>query len=749
LQIRQNLRQLAFRATFSFFIILAVLVFFLRYLRFAFIVQGSILVSVLGTLLLLFVARQTLNLFTLAGLALGFGILVDNSVVVLENIQNKLEQGLPLGTACQEGPLEVVQPVLASTLTTVVAILPFLYMTESLRLYYEPFAVTVTLALLVSLAVAFSLIPMSFQQSFRRHLMQEEAPPHFVRKSFQRFRGLYTRLLKGALRHPYLTLAVTLWMFGLPVWLLPNSWEVKDSAPGWEHKLANFYNAVMNTSWMQEAGPYLDYLLGGSVHLFFRYVERGELWNFGNETYVSAFVRFPRGTRIVDTDHAVQLLEQVVVGLPGVQQVRSRVYPDHATVTVRFTPAAQHSVTPFLVKGRLIARAVQIGNAGISVMGYGPGFSTGLGGVSVSEMLELTGYNYAELSRLTDDIRRKLERNRRVRDVRTDLTHQFMMSQETESSLTFYREELARFHIAAQMMIDYLNPYLIRYLYRQRLRIGWQEIPYILNAAEYSHFYLYKLQRMPLRFSNGVHSAVNLLADLRVENVPGVIERENQQYYRLITFDYLAPYRFAQRFMDQFVQTYSTPVGYHLKEAQFYLGGEEGEQRNIFLVLLLAVAFMYMILAGLYESFTYPILIFLIVPLSLIGVFLIYYLTDTVFNRSAYIGVIFMFGIILNNGIILLDRVNQLKMEARFHHFTEVLLAAGQQRLRPILITTLTTIVGLLPIVILSPRNGNPDIWYNLSLSTIGGLASGTVLGLVVLPTMVLLIERWKHRGKA
>lgn len=498
--IRENLRQLFYRALFSFLVIFLVLTLFMRYLRLAVLIQASIIVSVFFTLLLMFIFHYSLNIITLAGLALGFGILVDNAIVVLENIYRYQTQSpgrLTVETTVMATG-EVAMPLIASTLTTLAALLPFLYFLAELQLYYTPFAIIVSLALTASLLVAFFLIPTLAYQGLGK------------------------------------------------ISLLPANHEAAES------------------------------------------------------------------------------------------------------------------------------RA-----AGLRV--------------TLSSKWEKIAFIYRKI-------------------LRKALTH------------------------------PRLTLLLSQYLYRQRLRIGWEEVPYAIISQRYEGFQFYQLPHLRLR--NVLQQEVRLeaLGRLTHQRVSPLIERENQTYYKVIAFDYLAPYRFSREFVEDFVKNTAAPTGFSLKSMEFRW--EDKETQNITLILLLALLLMYMVLAGLYESFSYPLLIFLIIPLSLVGVFLAYYLTDTTFNQAAYIGVIFLMGIVVNNGIILLDRVNQLKYHGNFDSMMELLLAAGSERLRPILMTTFTTIAGLLPLLLLSDQNNPQDIWYTLSLSTIGGLASATVLGLLVLPVLVLCLEK-------
>lgn len=745
--IRENLRQLFYRALFSFLAIFLVLTLFLRYLRLTVMIQAGIIVSVCFTLLLMFIFRYSLNIITLAGLALGFGILVDNAIVVLENIYRYRTQSSPSPPAeiAVKATGEVAMPLLASTLTTMAALLPFLYFLGELKLYYTPFAITVSLALVASLLVAFFLIPTLAHHGFENwspRPARAETTGAAAAAGWERIVLAYRKILKKALLHPRLTILLTIWIFGLPVWKLPNAIETPETAGRLKKTAIAVYNAAWDRPLVRQIRPYIDHLFGGTLHLFYRYVSRGELWRWGEATVVRAFISLPAGTAIEETDKIARDMELAVSGNPGIEQLRSRVYPNFAQLEVRFSPAAQAGLTPLLVKEQLIARAARTGNARVSVVGYGPGFSSGGGGMSFQNRLLLSGYNYYELNTFAETIKNRLEQFPRVREVRTDLTRRYYREDAFESAFILNRLDLSRYRFTAAGVLQQLHPYLSQYLYRQRLRLGWEEIPYSVVSHQYEGFQFYQLPQLRLRNPAQQEARLGALGRLAHRRVQPLIERENQTYYKVVAFDYLAPYRFSREFVEDFVKNTAAPAGFSLKPLEFRW--EAKETQNVTRVLLLALLLMYMVLAGLYESFSYPLLIFLIIPLSLIGVFLAYYLTGAIFNQAAYIGVIFLMGIVVNNGIILLDRVNQLKRRGQFHSLPELLLTAGGERLRPILMTTLTTIAGLLPLLLLSDQNDPQDLWYTLSLSTIGGLAGAAVLGLLVLPVLVLSLEKIK-----
>ena len=750
--VRDNIRQLVYRSVFSLCIIFLVLVLFLRYMRFTIVILLTVVISVLFTIFLMFVFHYSFNIITLAGLALGFGMLVDSAIVVFENIFRHWEQDYEATLGALRGTETIARPLIAATLTTIAALMPFLYLMEELSIYYSPFAVTVSSALVVSLLSAIFLVPtlairLRGKALKRSNREASEVDYALWNITFHLRRG-YGVLLRGCLKHPWLTIAVVIWLFGIPVWLLPTRISVprNESAPGRAARLA--YNSIFDSRRVRRARSYIEHIVGGSTYLFYKHVDRHEIWRYPEQTYIQCSVSLPSGSPIEETNIIATSLESVLKGIKGIAQTRVTVHPTYAYLTVWLMSGADYAMAPFIVREKLISHAASIGNARIFVTGYGPAFASGGSGMASSNQLIITGYNYAEIERICDDIAQRLAQNVRVQNIRTDLSRGNQSSDITENSLRLDFSSLGEWHITSIDVHRQIQPYLSQYLYRQRIRFGDSEMPFTIFSRQYKDFDMYQVENLPIRNNLGQNATLHALASLQQKLIPTVIEREDQEYYRIVAFDYLGSNSAAQKYISSFVSSVHLPAGYSLQEPGDFFW-KKGVERNISLVLLLALGLMYMVLAGLYESFSYPLLIFIIIPLSLIGVFLVYFLTGAAFNQSAYIGTILMAGIIVNNAIFLLDRVNELKVERRIGNLNDLLVQAGQDRLRPILMTTLTTIVGLLPFIISSERQNANDIWQTLSLSTMGGLAFGTFLGLLVLPVFVQLLERIQNRWRA
>ena len=698
-EIRAQLSDLRYRALLSAGVVFVVLLLFLGSFRSAAIVFATIGFSILITLNFIYFGGLTLNLLTLMGLAMGFGLLVDNAIVVLENVYRLRRSGLPAEEAAVTGVREVVLAVLAATLTTLVVLIPFVYFQGELRIYYVPLAIVVGLSLLASLFVAFTFIPALAARLLRgpgegaRPEGDGPArPPFYVR--------LYSRLIGLTLRHPWPTVALAL--------------------------LA----------------------LGGSYLLFDKYVTRGVNWNAlrGGDTYISITIRLPRGEELERTDELARYFEQRLRAIPEVERFVTRVYPQSVSIRVTFPDSLELTWVPLAVKEQLISFGLQFGGAQISVYGYGPGFSTGGYSSSLNYYIKVLGYNYETVREIAEDLAARLRRFSRVRDVNTNATGRWapFADEATELVLELDRRRLAVHGLSARDVVQYVATAVRgEAAVRQNFHLGGDAVRLTVKLAGNRNLDVLGLQDLLIPSSSGTSVRLGDVGRLVERQVMSRIYREDQQYQRFVSYEFRGPAKLGDRVQKAVVDATHLPPGYKLETRSEWRWSDE-ERVQIYTVLAIAILLVFMVTAALFESIRQPLCVLLTVPMALIGVFLIFFYTGASFTREAYVGVIMMSGIVVNNAILLVDHINQLR---RNHGLAleAVILQGTLDRVRPILMTSATTVFGLLPLVI-SGESADANIWNALGYALMGGLTSSTILVLTVTPALYLLFERRRAR---
>lgn len=243
-----------------------------------------------------------------------------------------------------------------------------------------------------------------------------------------------------------------------------------------------------------------------------------------------------------------------------------------------------------------------------------------------------------------------------------------------------------------------------------------------------------------LYFESGYASRFSDYFRIEKRKVLSEILRENQQYQRWITLDYKGRYDFGQRYIETVLSRLPLLPGYEIdtKQQGFFIFSEKNSDDFIYAALF-SILIVFIVCAALYESFSKPFLIILAVPMAMAGIFLSFYFFDANFGRGGYASILLLGGIVVNNSIVLVDRIIQYARKGHQSSLKPAIIEAALERARPILMTSLLTIASLLPLLLRSEKS---SIWYGLTVGAVGGMMSSTLLVLLILPAIYLLFER-------
>jgi HAE1 family hydrophobic/amphiphilic exporter-1 len=276
------------------------------------------------------------------------------------------------------------------------------------------------------------------------------------------------------------------------------------------------------------------------------------------------------------------------------------------------------------------------------------------------------------------------------------------------------------------------------------LKIGGEELRLDVKVEGFRDVDLRALQETIITATNGTGIRIGDVVQIYPKEILARIRRENQQYERTVAYEFRGPTKLGDLMRDAVLEATVLPPGYTIKEAERWRWSEE-EREQIYMVLGISILLIYMVTAALFESLRQPLCVLLTVPMALIGVFLIFFYVNATFTREAYIGVIMMGGIVVNNAILLVDHINQTRRQG-IATLEEAVLQGTLERVRPILMTTTTTVLGLLPLVLFS-EGADANIWNALAYALIGGLLSSTFFVLTTTPALYYLFERTRDRG--
>ena len=707
-------------------IAILVLYGFLRDSRATTIVGIAIPVSVIGTFLLMYTNDISLNIMSLGGIALAVGMLVDNSIVVLENIVRKKEQGQGIVEAAQNGTSEVSGAVVAATLTTIAVFFPMVFISGIAGQLFRDQALTVTFALVFSLIVALTLIPMLASVGARSRYDDggDDIPPG----RFTRAVAFVVRLLGIAFYGIRKFFWVLLWP---TTWLMQRLYSVTAAAypPMLRAALANQWLVVAAAAAIFAATMTLVPRLGTELIPQF---SQGEF---------NVDLRLPPGAPLSETDRAIQATQRVAAAIDAV--------------------ALNYSVAG--TGNRLDANPVDAGdNAGSLSITLKPGAGrqaeneamdairtelARLPGVqydfsrpallsfSSPLQVEISGYDLDSLARVSEAVIASMARSDRFADIKTTVEHgnpeiQIVFDQERAAKLG-----LAVRDIANRVVANVRGELATRYTWRDR------KIDVLVRSVDASESSIDEIRRLIVNPSSDRPVTLDAVATVVVSQGPAEIRRVAQERVAIITANVAyGDLGAAAAEAGAIVSRIPLPTG-----VTAMVSGQSEEMQASFesmkFALVLAIFLVYLVMASQFESLIHPFVILFTIPLALVGAVLALFVTGTTVNIVALIGVIMLAGIVVNNAIVLVDLINQLRAQGVDRH--DAIMQAGEARLRPILMTSLTTALGLLPMAM--GFGEGSEVRTPMAITVIGGLVVSTLLTLLVIPVVYSLMDkkRW------
>lgn len=720
--------------------ILAVLVlyFFLRDFWTTVIISVSIPVSIIATFNLMYGNDISLNIMSLGGIALGIGMLVDNSIVVLENIARHKAMGKSVMQAAREGAGEVGMAVIASTLTTIAVFFPLVFVQGIAGQLFRDQALTVTFSLLASLVVAITLIPMLSSISRSGSEGEEEEP----------------ELEEPKTKAGSVLRSIRLFLF----YTIPS-------------------NMVKAFKWIfRGIGKSFRLLFSPLVYVFDRTYERTEKtylsmlrWSLNHKTVVltSALLIFA-GSLTVIPQIGVELIPQLSQGeytvefkLPPGTPIEET---DKALRTVQQQLNSNQDIkTTFAVAGtgnRMDANPEEGGeNSGelnvMLVSGASKNLETGsmesmrtslqqipglqykfsrpsLFSFKTPVEIEVSGFDLDKLRRVSDRISNELRGNNRFADVKNT-----METGSPEIQIIFDRDRAAALglqvhEVADRVVSNVRGDVATRYSWRDR------KIDVLVRAREQDRASLEEIRNLVVNPGSERSVPLSAIADVQIANGPGEIRRVSQQRVALISANLnYGDLGEAAAEVEEILAQQQMPTGVLAR-----IAGQNEEMsdsfRSLVFALSLAVFLVYLVMASQFESLLHPFIILFSIPLALVGVILALWLTGTTISVVVFIGLILLAGIVVNNAIVLIDLVNQIRAAGTEKY--NALLEGGKSRLRPILMTTLTTTLGLLPLAI--GFGDGAELRAPMGITVIGGLLVSTLLTLIVIPVMYAVLDR-------
>jgi hydrophobe/amphiphile efflux-1 (HAE1) family protein len=710
--IKQSIRSLWHEAAIGSLLAFAVILLFLRSFVSTLIIFTAIPLSLLLTMVAMYMLGQTLNVFTLGGLALAVGRLVDDSIVELENINRHLAMpGNPRGKAVLDAAREVAMPIFVSTITTIVVFLPTIFLEGQARLLFIPLTFTISCSLFASFLVSRTVTPL-----LCLHWLKPPAPRRADSRNpvslvlawsstrLERLDATYQRALTWALGHRKTVLGGVAGILLLTLGLVP--------------------------------------FIGT------------EFFPPSDESQFIIRMRAPVGTRVEETERMVARVETIIrqtlqpseynaiIATAGVPGGRSGLFsqntgPHSAQIQVYLATADKRKRSDRDIVGAIRPKlagqfpgstyTVQFGGIVARILNFGA--------QSAIEVEQL-GYDLKDAQTVSRDVIRVLQETRGIADVFVSREENYpqydiVVDREKAATAGVSQRDVAQAALFSLNSNVSVNPSVFT-----DPRTG-NQYNAVVQLDEKFRSSAEDLGRLFVTGDGGRPVLLGNLATIQQSTGPVMIERKYQQ--RLVKISANPTGRDLGAVSEELEERFrnlALPPGFNLQ-----LGGQTVQQREAFgslkFTTILALVLVYMVMASQFRSLLDPFLIMFSVPLGMIGVIWALFLTDTTLNVTSFMGIIMMVGIVVSNGVLLVEYINELRRQGQ--ELIPAVINAGRTRLRPILMTTLTTLVGLMPMALGIDVGSEANA--PLARAVIGGLAVSTVFTLILIPTLYVMVE--------
>lgn len=672
-RIRKELSTIYFRTALTVLILLVFLVLVTRNIRYMLLTVISLAVNLAVAVLFYKLLRAEIQLYSLAGITISLNLIIDNIIVMCDHYMR-----------C--GDRRAFPAILAATLTTAGALLVVFLLDEKSRLNLEDFVTVVVVNLLVSLCVALFLVPaLAERMRIRRR-----------RKSRSKTRRLQARMLR--LYSAFIRIAVR-WRVAFVIVML---------------------GVIVATAWM-----------------FFIDVRDGMYWGRNRkDVSISVWAELPAGSTLRQMNAVMMRMEEFLEGYPGIRQYRTNISSGReGSIRIWFDPEVEKGPIPHRLKSEIITHALSIGGGSWSVGGIDDnGFDNSVVEHAGNYRIRMTGPDYDILMVQAEHLRDMLMANPRIKDVLIRSEFSFSKDFYTEFRLRPDMDAMQRAGITLGGFYDALTPVFGREIPAGRVMTDGHLENVSLSAGQGREYDVWALMNMPVQTPNGLFK-VRQLASLVREAAPQSVVKENQSYVLCLQYEYSGSSKNGERIQKETLDEIrpGLPSGYTAEIAAYGNGPDRGFERYWLLAIVAAIIFF--LCAILFNSLRNPLAVILMIPISYVGIFATFLLFHLRFDEGGFASFILLGGITVNAAIYIINEYENIRREHHAISDIRAYMLAFRAKVIPILMTVLSTILGFVPFLIGSDREG---FWFPLAAGTIGGMVFSLLAVTVYLPVFLL-----------
>ncbi len=700
-------------------------------LSFVFIVSRSfrylwiIVFTLVANLLIAFVFYKLfdvdIHIYSLAGITVSLGIMIDTSIIMMSHYSYFKNRS-------------VFSAILGALLTTIGALSIIFFLPQRIgdRLY--DFAGVIIINLAISLIIALYLIPALLE---RYPLYRGLTGINFRKlRRVIKFNRIYERYILFGRRYRWIYIVVLVLVFGIPVHLLPDRIGGDKESKG---VFAELYNGTIGSEYYrQNLKKPLEVALGGSWRLFSGTMSRNVSRGYYGQKRINIYASLPDGCTVDQLNDVVGYMERFLAGFNQIKMFKTTVSSGRASIEVTFKPEWEDSPFPLDLKSEIINNAMDFGGATWSVSGIDQnGFNNNVSMGWKNSRIVLSGYNYDRLFDYASLLLDSLKRYQRVKDPGFQSLSMGSTSN-TEYYIDYNRESMVMYGIAPAEAFSSLGDRLYSSSMRPFLK-DEESYDVLLRSSQTDNFDVWHLKNEAINIS-GRDMRFSTFGDIAKRSSGSIIRKKDQEYQLTVNFDFIGTQKLAQNFRKRMVDMMNSevlPLGFKaIDDDGFgYFFMESGDYYVIFVVILI----IFFILAILFESLIQPFAVILMIPVSIIGLFLTFYFFNLPFDHGGFAAMIMLCGIVVNAGIYIINQYNSYVVRVRQRCSANeksvpnviIFVRAYNQKIIPIMLTIFSTMLGLIPFFI----DGKDDtFWFNFASGAVGGLLFSIIALILFLP---------------
>jgi multidrug efflux pump subunit AcrB len=704
------------RALISFLVLLILAILVYRNYKYLFVLFASILVNLLIAVIFYVFFQVELQLYSLAGITISFGIIIDNCIIMMDHLLTKKNKKAFLA-------------ILAATLTTIGSILIIFLLEESQRLNLWDFAIVIAINIGVSLGVSFFFVPALLDKLKLKEKQKNRSI--YNKRSIVSFTRKYTKtilfLKKPLVKWSFILLFIL--GFGFPLHLAPQKIENPNAFGG-------LYNATIGSNWFtDEIRPTLEKFTGGALRLFTEYILENTYYSEPERTSLTVKGMMPEGCTIEQLNEVIQKMESYISSFDEVSLFETSITGyRNSTIQIYFKEEFELGSFPYIFKSLLETKATSLGGLTWSVLGVGKGFSNALRSGFFGDRILLEGYNYDELYTYAERLKKDIleNANGRVKEAQIS-SDSWANSSLNEYYLDFNPELMSLANITQSNFYSILK----NKLHKGNILsiVADNELQKVkIVSDKYLNFNVWDLKNTPL-IVNENQFKLNSLASIGKKKTGNKIKKRNQQYSLVVGYNFIGSNPLARKFKEKRELEFkkNLPIGYRIYN-ETYSGRWNKKDTTQYYYIFIIIGIIFFICAILLESLVQPLIIISMIPISFVGIFLTFYLFDINFDQGGYASFILLSGTSVNSALYIINDYNNIKKKHPLLSTQRSYFKAYNSKITPIMLTIITTIVGLIPFV----WEGQKEIfWFSFAAGSIGGLIFSIIGIIIYLPLFI------------